>query len=62
MIKTEKVIYWKTRMKICKYKKKIVPLQRVLDMGYWILDIGYWILDIGYGIWGMGYCVNEYKL
>ena len=55
MIKTEKVIYWKTRMKICKYKKNIVPLQGILGMGYWI-----W--DMGYGIWGMGYCVNEYKL
>ena len=34
-------------MKICKYKKKIVPLQRILGIGY-----GY-----GYGVWDMGYGV-----
>ena len=53
-------------MKICKYKKKIVPLQRILGMGYWVWGIGYGygIWDMGYGVWdmGYGYCVNEYKL
>ena len=53
LLKTVKVIYWKTRIKICKYKKKTVPLQGILGIGYWILDIGYWVF--GYGVLDMGY-------
>ena len=34
LLKTVKVIYWKTRIKICKYKKKTVPLQGILGIGY----------------------------
>ena len=39
LLKTVKVIYWKTRIKICKYKKKTVPLQGILGIGYWIWGI-----------------------